>query len=107
MFLAKIRTAARELLTLDEKDPRRLFQGLLLFINYLVLGNYFKKYLFCPVSGQGEAFLAFTLIRGAKVTGLDVIVSTVSVHAFKPHIVTSLLFKVTKFHVFIYLMLYT
>merc|ERR1712142_726714 len=27
MFLAKIRKAARELLTLDEKDPRRLFQG--------------------------------------------------------------------------------
>merc|ERR1712173_164810 len=25
--LAKIRTAARELLTLDEKDPRRLFEG--------------------------------------------------------------------------------
>uniref|UniRef100_A0A8C0ZST5 Small ribosomal subunit protein uS4 N-terminal domain-containing protein n=1 Tax=Castor canadensis TaxID=51338 RepID=A0A8C0ZST5_CASCN len=25
--LAKIRKAARELLTLDEKDPRRLFQG--------------------------------------------------------------------------------
>ncbi|XP_063613581.1 small ribosomal subunit protein uS4-like isoform X2 [Penaeus indicus] len=27
MLLAKIRKAARELLTLDEKDPRRLFQG--------------------------------------------------------------------------------
>merc|ERR1712215_252982 len=27
MFLAKIRKAARELLTLDEKEPRRLFQG--------------------------------------------------------------------------------
>merc|ERR1712133_28973 len=27
MFLAKIRKAARELLTLDEKDSRRLFQG--------------------------------------------------------------------------------
>merc|ERR1711887_458280 len=27
MFLAKIRKAARELLTLDEKDARRLFQG--------------------------------------------------------------------------------
>merc|ERR1712121_453985 len=26
-FLAKMRKAARELLTLDEKDPRRLFQG--------------------------------------------------------------------------------
>lgn len=25
--LAKIRTAARELLTLDEKDPKRLFEG--------------------------------------------------------------------------------
>ena len=25
--LAKIRSAARELLTLDEKDPRRLFEG--------------------------------------------------------------------------------
>lgn len=25
--LAKIRKAARELLTLDEKDPRRLFEG--------------------------------------------------------------------------------
>lgn len=25
--LTKIRTAARELLTLDEKDPRRLFEG--------------------------------------------------------------------------------
>merc|ERR1712106_742888 len=27
LFLAKIRKAARELLTLDEKEPRRLFQG--------------------------------------------------------------------------------
>merc|ERR1719356_213783 len=27
MFLAKIRKAARELLTLDEKEPRRLFEG--------------------------------------------------------------------------------
>merc|ERR1712183_612610 len=27
MFLAKIRKAARELLTLDEEEPRRLFQG--------------------------------------------------------------------------------
>lgn len=26
--LAKIRKAARELLTLDEKDPKRLFEGL-------------------------------------------------------------------------------
>ena len=25
--LAKIRTAARDLLTLDEKDPKRLFEG--------------------------------------------------------------------------------
>ena len=25
--MAKIRTAARELLTLDEKDPKRLFEG--------------------------------------------------------------------------------
>ena len=29
--LMKIRTAARELLTLDEKDPRRLFEGTVLF----------------------------------------------------------------------------
>ena len=29
--LAKIRKAARELLTLDEKDPRRLFEGILKF----------------------------------------------------------------------------
>ncbi|CAL4188902.1 unnamed protein product, partial [Meganyctiphanes norvegica] len=27
MFLAKIRKASRDLLTLDEKEPRRLFQG--------------------------------------------------------------------------------
>lgn len=27
--LAKIRKAARELLTLDEKDPKRLFEGIL------------------------------------------------------------------------------
>ena len=27
MTLAKIRKAARELLTLEEKDPRRLFEG--------------------------------------------------------------------------------
>lgn len=33
--LAKIRKAARELLTLDEKDPRRLFEG--------VYGAHFKK----------------------------------------------------------------
>ncbi len=26
--LAKIRKAARELLTLDEKDPKRLFEGM-------------------------------------------------------------------------------
>lgn len=29
--LAKIRTAARELLTLDEKDPKRLFEGKYMF----------------------------------------------------------------------------
>lgn len=33
--LAKIRKAARELLTLEEKDPKRLFEG-----------EYLKKYLF-------------------------------------------------------------
>lgn len=27
--LAKIRKAARELLTLDEKDPKRLFEGII------------------------------------------------------------------------------
>ena len=34
--LTKIRTAARELLTLDEKDPRRLFEGRLEDLNHLV-----------------------------------------------------------------------
>lgn len=29
--LAKIRSAARELLTLEEKDPRRIFQGKFVF----------------------------------------------------------------------------
>lgn len=29
--LAKIRKAARELLTLDEKDPRRLFEGMCVY----------------------------------------------------------------------------
>lgn len=31
--LAKIRKAARELLTLDEKDPKRLFEGIIESIN--------------------------------------------------------------------------
>lgn len=31
--LAKIRKAARELLTLDEKDPKRLFEGIIERIN--------------------------------------------------------------------------
>ena len=37
--LTKIRTAARELLTLDEKDPRRLFEGRfsLLYSYYLYM----------------------------------------------------------------------
>ena len=30
LVLAKIRKAARELLTLDERDPRRLFEGIVL-----------------------------------------------------------------------------
>lgn len=34
--LAKIRKAARELLTLDEKDPRRLFEG-----NFMILDKDF------------------------------------------------------------------
>ena len=37
MFLAKIRKAARELLTLDEKDARRLFQGEALALSYYYL----------------------------------------------------------------------
>ena len=36
--LAKIRTAARDLLTLEEKDPRRLFEGIeiISFINFRI-----------------------------------------------------------------------
>ena len=33
--LAKIRKAARELLTLDEKDPKRLFEGMRVKIVYV------------------------------------------------------------------------
>lgn len=36
MMLAKIRKAARVLLTLDEKDARRLFQGLKKKIFYCI-----------------------------------------------------------------------
>lgn len=36
--LAKIRKAARELLTLDEKEQRRLFEGKLRHV-FLVMGN--------------------------------------------------------------------
>jgi len=36
--LAKIRKAARELLTLDEKDPRRLFEGSALMRRMFKLG---------------------------------------------------------------------
>lgn len=35
--LTKIRTAARELLTLDEKDPRRLFEGMIIEIFKITL----------------------------------------------------------------------
>lgn len=33
--LAKIRKAARELLTLDEKDPKRLFEGIVKSTTFL------------------------------------------------------------------------
>jgi len=36
--LAKIRKAARELLTLDEKDPRRIFEGAALLRRMVKLG---------------------------------------------------------------------
>jgi len=36
--LAKIRKAARELLTLDEKDPKRLFEGAALMRRMFKLG---------------------------------------------------------------------
>lgn len=44
--LAKIRKAARELLTLEEKDPKRLFEGIyfstyfIRFLDYKVFKNY-------------------------------------------------------------------
>lgn len=34
--LTKIRKAARELLTLEEKDPRRLFEGKLFIIYFII-----------------------------------------------------------------------
>lgn len=47
--LTKIRTAARELLTLDEKDPRRLFEGrLILFYHHY---NYAQGINGCVTSG--------------------------------------------------------
>lgn len=42
-ILAKIRKAARELLTLEEKDPRRLFEGKRLFFTYVFI---FRNFLF-------------------------------------------------------------
>ena len=46
MTLARIRKAARELLTLDEKDPRRLFEGAALMrrmVRYGLLGDNERK----------------------------------------------------------------
>lgn len=37
--LAKIRKAARELLTLDEKDPKRLFEGIRNNLNIVEVGR--------------------------------------------------------------------
>lgn len=37
--LAKIRKAARELLTLDEKEPKRLFEGMFLHISAFLCYN--------------------------------------------------------------------
>lgn len=39
LTLAKIRKAARELLTLDEKDPKRLFEGNLIQLTRLEFGE--------------------------------------------------------------------
>ena len=43
--LAKIRSAARELLTLEEKDSRRLFEGTEFVFGILYCEQYAKKYL--------------------------------------------------------------
>lgn len=47
--LAKIRKAARELLTLEEKEPKRLFEGiyfLYFFISYTLTPRSYRNY-FC------------------------------------------------------------
>lgn len=43
--LAKIRKAARELLTLEEKDEKRLFQGLFTISLLVMIFNYFFSFI--------------------------------------------------------------
>ena len=36
LAVARVRKVARTLLTLDEKDPRRLFEGIILSLSFLI-----------------------------------------------------------------------
>ena len=57
--LAKIRSAARELLTLEEKDPRRIFQGKPCWVSGDCFAMMVYHYLLertCQISGSFECF---------------------------------------------------
>jgi small subunit ribosomal protein S9e len=67
MTLAHLRKAARELLTLDEKDPRRLFEGAALMkrmykLKYEII-NRFKYGLLNESENKLDYILGLTLQR--------------------------------------------